>query len=125
MFILDSDITSLFYQQNLNRQNMLPKNLLEQVHHFHITYERKTQSDVITVWWKPWWKRKSIFKFPRSIASIDNDNGLYTYEAVPEYYASRDQLYQAIAETFEDPDPRDDITTKKEGNVTYINRTET
>lgn len=104
---------------------MLPKNLIEQVHHFHVTHDRKIQSDVITIWWKPWWKFKSTFKFVRAITDIDQENNLYTYEATPEFMAFKQQLYSIIDDSYEDPEPKDRITTKKEGNVTYIDRTET
>lgn len=103
---------------------ILPRKLIENVMYYHEMYERKTHTDVITVYWKQWWKIRTKYRFPRAIVAIADD-GKTTFEATPGCIELLVQIHAKVNETFEDPDPEPTVTTKREGNVIQIERTET
>jgi len=97
---------------------LLPDDLLEQVHFYHLDCDNTKFVDHLTIFFTPWYKVRRQFVFHR-FPQIDSE-GLITYLASGELVEIVNQLRGYIFGYNEDIE--DEVTTVKTvGNILYLN----
>lgn len=99
---------------------LLPEDLLNDVHYYHLDCDNKTFIDTITLYFTPWYKIRKKFSFHR-FAQIDPNDMITVFVASAELIELIRQLREHLFGEFEEDTDDFELLTR-EGNVVYLNK---
>jgi len=84
---------------------ILPKDFFNKIEYFEHTLEHKTGtnvSDVFTIHFKAWWRKKRVIRIARTIKNYNTADSTFTHSPTPSAADLYNQLNDWAIDTFEE-----------------------